>query len=74
MDVSSLVPHYIFISYALRKMSILCYVSQARLMMELNYMLSYGAAKPSLCLLQRFNLLQFLLPHVVSFFDCIINV
>lgn len=40
-------------------------LGKARLMMELNYMLSYGAAKPSLCLLQRFNLLQFLLPHVV---------
>ncbi|KAE8703825.1 Cyclin B2,1 isoform 1 [Hibiscus syriacus] len=33
-----------------------------RLMLEMNYMLSYGAAAPSICLLQRFNLLNILLP------------
>lgn len=37
-------------------------LSKSRIMMELNYMLSYGAAGPSICLLQRFNLLELLLP------------
>ncbi|KAK7853402.1 poly(a) polymerase i [Quercus suber] len=37
-------------------------LGKSRIMMELNYMFSYGAAKPSLCLLQRFNLLEILLP------------
>ena len=31
-------------------------------------MFSYGAAEPSLCLLQRFNLLEILLPFHVSDF------
>ncbi|PHT48283.1 hypothetical protein CQW23_12491 [Capsicum baccatum] len=35
---------------------------QSRLMMEVNYMLSYGAAEPSLSLLQRYNILGVLLP------------
>ncbi|KAM3250484.1 hypothetical protein P3L10_004554 [Capsicum annuum] len=30
--------------------------------MEVNYMLSYGAAEPSLSLLQRYNILGMLLP------------
>lgn len=38
---------------------------QDRLLMELNYMLSYGAAKPSLCLLHKFNVLEIFFPiHV----------
>ena len=37
--------------------------------MEFNYMLSYGAAVPSLYLLQRFNLLEILLPFHVCFSD-----
>ncbi|KAH9624242.1 hypothetical protein KSS87_017917 [Heliosperma pusillum] len=37
-------------------------LDKARLMMELNYMLSYGAAEPSLVLLKRFNILELLLP------------
>lgn len=41
---------------------------QSRIMLELNYMLSYGSAAPSLHLLWRFKLLDFLLPfHVGSF-------
>jgi len=37
-------------------------------MIELNYMLSYGAAEPSLRLLWKFKLLKFLLPLHVSEF------
>lgn len=40
-------------------------------MMEVNYMLSYGAAEPSLSLLLRYNILGMLLPfhvcRIVSF-------
>lgn len=35
-------------------------------MIEMNYMLSYGAAEPSLRLLWKFKLLQFLLPVQVG--------
>lgn len=38
-------------------------------MIELNYMLSYGAAEPSLHLLWKFKLLEFLLPVHVSGFE-----
>ncbi|KAK3008462.1 hypothetical protein RJ639_013291 [Escallonia herrerae] len=41
--------------------------SKSRIMMELNSMLSYGAAEPSLCLLQRFNLLEILLPFHAAY-------
>lgn len=41
-------------------------------MMELNYMLSYGAAKPSLCLLQKFNLLKIVLPVHVCVCVCFV--
>ncbi|KAI8536840.1 hypothetical protein RHMOL_Rhmol10G0287200 [Rhododendron molle] len=44
-------------------------LSKTRIMLELNYMLSYGAAEPSLCLLQRFNLLDILLPFHKLFFN-----
>ncbi|XP_074294407.1 uncharacterized protein LOC141622262 [Silene latifolia] len=37
-------------------------LDKQRLMMELNYMLSYGAAERSLLLLKRFNILELLLP------------
>ncbi|XP_058187292.1 uncharacterized protein LOC131304175 isoform X2 [Rhododendron vialii] len=42
-------------------------LSKTRIMLELNYMLSYGAAEPSLCLLQRFNLLDILLPFHAAY-------
>ncbi|KAG8489245.1 hypothetical protein CXB51_017281 [Gossypium anomalum] len=38
-----------------------------RLMLEVNYMLSYGAAVQSICLLQRFNLLNILLPFQAAY-------
>ncbi|KAL3345844.1 hypothetical protein AABB24_024670 [Solanum stoloniferum] len=38
-------------------------LNKSRLMMEVNYMLSYGAAEPSLSLLQRFSILEMLLPN-----------
>ncbi|XP_006340829.1 uncharacterized protein [Solanum tuberosum] len=37
-------------------------LNKSRLMMEVNYMLSYGAAEPSLSLLQRYSILEMLLP------------
>ncbi|XP_059284416.1 uncharacterized protein LOC132037810 isoform X3 [Lycium ferocissimum] len=37
-------------------------LSKSRIMMELNYMMSYGAAEPSLSLLHRYNILEILLP------------
>ncbi|KAK2966854.1 hypothetical protein RJ640_027813 [Escallonia rubra] len=42
-------------------------LSKSRIMMELNSMLSYGAAEPSLCLLRRFNLLEILLPFHAAY-------
>ncbi|KAH7519833.1 hypothetical protein FEM48_Zijuj08G0079100 [Ziziphus jujuba var. spinosa] len=49
--------------------SSIMHLAEARIMMELNYMLSYGAAEPSLCLLQRFNLLKILLPFQAAYLD-----
>ncbi|KAE9606594.1 hypothetical protein Lal_00025749 [Lupinus albus] len=40
-----------------------------KLMIELNYMLSYGAAEPSLRLLWKFKLLDFLLPLHAAYLD-----
>ncbi|PKI37433.1 hypothetical protein CRG98_042174 [Punica granatum] len=42
---------------------------QDRIMMEINYMLSYGAAEPSLHLLWRFRLLEILLPLQAAYLD-----
>ncbi|XP_018852015.1 uncharacterized protein LOC109014131 isoform X2 [Juglans regia] len=42
-------------------------LDKGRIGMELNYMLSYGAAAPSLCLLQRYNLLEMLLPFHAAY-------
>lgn len=36
--------------------------------MELNYMMSYGAAETSVCLLRRYKLLKFFLPFHVRIF------
>ncbi|XP_022145381.1 uncharacterized protein LOC111014843 isoform X2 [Momordica charantia] len=55
---------------AIRKLSpSIMSLDKTRIMMELNYMLSYGAAVPSLYLLQRFNLLQILLPFHAAYLD-----
>ncbi|KAL2348685.1 hypothetical protein Fmac_002685 [Flemingia macrophylla] len=40
-----------------------------KIMIELNYMLSYGAAEPSLRLLWKFKLLEFLLPVHAAYLD-----
>lgn len=41
-------------------------LNKDRMMIEMNYMLSYGAAEPSLRLLWKYKLLQFLLPvHLI---------
>ncbi|GAA0156853.1 mRNA polyadenylation factor [Lithospermum erythrorhizon] len=37
-------------------------LNTSRLIMEVNYMLSYGAAERSVCLLKRYHLLEFLFP------------
>ncbi|MCE0482070.1 hypothetical protein HAX54_040461 [Datura stramonium] len=51
------------IEIAIRKLSSsIMKLDKSRLMMEVNYMLSYGAAEPSLSLLQRYNILGMLLP------------
>eukprot|EP01018_Ginkgo_biloba_P017274 Gb_24145 [translate_table: standard] len=43
-------------------------LDKARLMMEMNYMLAFGAAEASLRLLWRFGLLEILLPIQASYF------
>ncbi|KAA8532059.1 hypothetical protein F0562_006799 [Nyssa sinensis] len=53
---------------AIRKLSpSIMQLAKCRIMLELNYMLSYGAAGPSLCLLWRYNLLDILLPFQAAF-------
>ncbi|WVZ55319.1 hypothetical protein U9M48_005992 [Paspalum notatum var. saurae] len=42
-------------------------IDKARLMMEMNYMLSYGAAEPSVRLLQKYGLLDILLPFQAAY-------
>lgn len=42
------------------------FLPQSRILMEMNYMLSYGAAERSLLLLKKFHLLDILLPFHVS--------
>lgn len=44
-------------------------LNKDRMMIEMNYMLSYGAAEPSLRLLWKFKLLQFLLPVQAAYLD-----
>ncbi|KNA18357.1 hypothetical protein SOVF_071460 [Spinacia oleracea] len=42
-------------------------LDKARLMMEMNYMISYGASQSSLLLLKKFNLLEILLPFHAAY-------
>ncbi|CAN6290788.1 unnamed protein product [Urochloa humidicola] len=42
-------------------------IDKARLMMEVNYMLSYGAAEPSVRLLRKYGLLDILLPFQAAY-------
>ncbi|KFK42256.1 hypothetical protein AALP_AA2G231700 [Arabis alpina] len=44
-------------------------VGQFRLIMEINYMLAYGAAAPSILLLMKFKLLHVLLPFQAAYLD-----
>ncbi|KAM2666970.1 hypothetical protein EV2_018724 [Malus domestica] len=44
-------------------------LSKSRIMMEMDYMLSYGAAEASLCLLWRFDLIRVLFPFHAAYFD-----
>ncbi|RAL52593.1 hypothetical protein DM860_017287 [Cuscuta australis] len=56
------------IDTAIRKLSqSIQNINTSRLMGEVSYMLSYGAAVPSLNLLQRYNLLQVLLPFHAAY-------
>lgn len=42
---------------------------KARIMMEMNYMLSYGASGPSIYLLEKYKLLEMLLPLHAAYLD-----
>ncbi|KAJ8764096.1 hypothetical protein K2173_005000 [Erythroxylum novogranatense] len=42
-------------------------LGKGRIMTELNYMLSYGAAVSTICLLQKFNLLEMFLPFQATY-------
>ncbi|XP_026403035.1 uncharacterized protein LOC113298485 isoform X1 [Papaver somniferum] len=42
-------------------------LNKTRLMLEMNYMFSYGAAESSLCLLRRFKLLDIILPFHAAY-------
>ncbi|KAL3723638.1 hypothetical protein ACJRO7_035757 [Eucalyptus globulus] len=44
-------------------------LNKHRLMLEINSILSYGAAEPSLCLLQRLRLLEIILPFHAAYLD-----
>ncbi|KAJ9172580.1 hypothetical protein P3X46_015797 [Hevea brasiliensis] len=44
-------------------------LDKSKIMMELNYMLSYGAAESTICLLQRFNLLELFLPFHAAYLN-----
>ncbi|XP_050227284.1 uncharacterized protein LOC126676949 [Mercurialis annua] len=44
-------------------------LDKARIMMELNYMLSYGAAESTICLLRRFNLFELFLPYHAAYLN-----
>ncbi|XP_040378190.1 poly(A) polymerase I-like isoform X2 [Oryza brachyantha] len=44
-------------------------IDKARLMMEMNYLLSYGAAESSLRLLRKYGLLNMLLPFQAAYFS-----
>ncbi|KDP43752.1 hypothetical protein JCGZ_22379 [Jatropha curcas] len=44
-------------------------LNKGRIMMELNYMLSYGAAETTICLLRRFNLLELFFPFHAAYFN-----
>ncbi|XP_071707087.1 uncharacterized protein [Rutidosis leptorrhynchoides] len=50
-----------------KQASSLLNLSTVRLMMEMDYMLSYGAAESSLGLLHRFNILEILLPFQAAY-------
>nr|KAJ0187560.1 hypothetical protein LSAT_V11C900502180 [Lactuca sativa] len=47
--------------------SALLYLSQTRIMMEVDYMLSYGVAESSICLLHKYHILEILLPFQVVY-------
>ncbi|XP_014521176.1 uncharacterized protein LOC106777878 isoform X1 [Vigna radiata var. radiata] len=49
--------------------SLVMNLDKNKIMIELNYMLSYGAAEPSLHLLWKFKLLKFLLPLHAAYLD-----
>nr|KAJ0225057.1 hypothetical protein LSAT_V11C100011130 [Lactuca sativa] len=42
-------------------------LSQTRIMMEVDYMLSYGAAESSICLLHKYHIFEILLPFQASY-------
>ncbi|KAL0424910.1 UNVERIFIED_CONTAM: Poly(A) polymerase I [Sesamum radiatum] len=48
---------------------LVAHLDKSRINLEMNYMLSYGAAEPSLLLLKRFKLLEILLPFHAAYLE-----
>jgi poly(A) polymerase len=59
-DVKTAIPEFV---------SSVANLDQFRLIMEMNYMLAYGAAAPSILLLMKFKLLHVLLPFQAAYLD-----
>ncbi|EOA32773.1 hypothetical protein CARUB_v10016083mg [Capsella rubella] len=59
-DVETAIPEFV---------SSVANLGQFRLIMEMNYMLAYGAAAPSILLLMKFKLLHVLLPFQAAYLD-----
>ncbi|KAK4430358.1 Poly(A) polymerase I [Sesamum alatum] len=48
---------------------LVAHLGKSRINLEMNYMLSYGAAEPSILLLKRFKLLEILLPFHAAYLE-----
>ncbi|KAL1207195.1 hypothetical protein V5N11_036360 [Cardamine amara subsp. amara] len=59
-DVETTIPEFV---------SSIANLGQFRIIMEMNYMLAYGAAAPSILLLMKFKLLHILLPFQAAYLD-----
>ncbi|CAH8262595.1 unnamed protein product [Arabidopsis lyrata] len=59
-DIETAIPEFV---------SSVANLDQFRLIMEMNYMLAYGAAAPSILLLMKFKLLHVLLPFQAAYLD-----
>ncbi|KAL0463754.1 UNVERIFIED_CONTAM: Poly(A) polymerase I [Sesamum latifolium] len=52
---------------------LVAHLGKSRIHLEMNYMLSYGAAEPSLLLLKRFKLLEIFLPFHAAYLEQVDN-